>query len=202
VNTVRRIAEKVAPDVFGFDPFRGFMEGNENEGADQAAALDGAAELAREFDAAVWMPHHASQAGKGLDAFRGHTTFEGAIATGFVLEAVDGDRRLDPVKTRYSMEPDDERLRFLVFDAAGEVYSEDEREESLSTRERLRRILADKTWHKVSGLVDALEITRQSLKPHLDGMQATGEIDREKRERGAEYVRFRDAEMEIGEGSI
>lgn len=148
-------------------------------------------ELQREFGIATWVPHHASQAGKRLDAFRGHATFEGAIATGFVLTAEDGDgRKLDPVKVRYAQHSNDTKPRRLRFDPEGRIYYEDEGEPT--TRGRPIGELDDGAWHKVAGVADRLEISRPGLSKHINPMVATGKLESEMRphEHNAEYVRL------------
>ena len=176
-------------DLLVLDPFFRFMLGDENASVDMGRAVEAILELQREFGFASWVPHHASQAGRGLDAFRGHTSFEGAIATGLVLTSEDADRRkLDPVKVRYAQEPADTTPRFLRFEHEGRVYVEDAG--ALTTRERLVRELADGEWHKVAELAEALEVTRQTLtESHIDPMVEVGKFQTEKREHGARYVR-------------
>jgi hypothetical protein len=71
---------------------------------------------------------------------------------------------------------------------------------SCSTRSRAGpddHVLADGDWHKASDLVDEFGITRQSCS-HVDDMCGTGEIERDKREYGAQHIRFRDVEMVTG----
>lgn len=196
VDELRRDCDAVASeqglDVGVWDPFSRFMVGDENASTDMGRSVESILELQREFGIATWVPHHASQAGRGLDAFRGHTTFEGAIATGFVLTAEDGDgRKLDPVKVRYAQGPNDTKPRHLRFDHEGRIYVEDEDEREPTTRQRLLDELNDGAWHKVAALADRLGIQRQGLsRHHIDPMVANGKLESEKREHGAQYVRL------------
>lgn len=152
-------------DLAAFDPFQRFAPGDENSSKDMGAAVDALLELNREFDIATIVPHHASQGGRGLDAFRGHTTFEGAIATGLVLTAPEpGERMLEAPKVRYGRRAADYRNIWLDFDEDAGVYIERPALGAKTKTGQLLEAIDDGDWHGVSALGGQLGVPRTSFK--------------------------------------
>lgn len=189
-------------DVVVFDPFTLFKDGSENNDDDMARAVDAILEIQREFEVAGWVPHHASQQGTGLDAWRGSTVMEGGFSTGLLLTApTPTSRKLSPEKARYSAVPDDLRPRYLDFDPVTEVYVESPNGMALPTRERLLDELSDGRWHRVKDLADALGVSRQSLTEHVERLQGDRRVERRTGERNATEVRLVGAQTTLGGAS-
>jgi hypothetical protein len=114
-------------DVVVFDPFTKFKSGSENDDKEMQEGLDRIEDIQAEFDVASWVPHHASQTGTGMDAWRGSTAFEGTMATGLLMTRGEGgrnSRKIEVAKCRYSWGADDTASRFFDGDAETEVYAE------------------------------------------------------------------------------
>jgi AAA domain-containing protein len=169
LDQVRRILSELKAgdglDVAAFDPFQRFAPGDENSSKDMGAAVDALLELNREFDIATIVPHHASQGGRGLDAFRGHTTFEGAIATGLVLTAPEpGERVLEAPKVRYARTAADSRSVFLDFDEGAGIYVERPALGAKTKGGQLLEAIDDGDWHGVAALAKTLGVPRTTFK--------------------------------------
>lgn len=114
-------------DVVVFDPFTKFKSGSENDDREMQEGLDRIEALQVEFDIASWVPHHASQTGTGMDAWRGSTAFEGTMATGLLMTRGEGgrnSRKIEVAKCRYAWGADDTADRYFDGDAETEVYAE------------------------------------------------------------------------------
>lgn len=206
VDSVRAVLDELksgpGADVVAFDPFTRFKDGSENKDDDMARAVDAILEVQREFDVAGWVPHHASQQGAGLDAWRGSTVLEGGFSTGLLLTApTPATRKLSPEKARYSALPDDLRARHLDFDQRTEVYSERPEGEVLPTRGRLLAELSDGQWHRVTDIAKAFEISRQSLMEHVGRLLGERRIERQAGERGAVEIRLAPIQTALEEAS-
>jgi AAA domain len=206
LDRIRGILEKLKAaeglDLAVFDPFQRFAPGDENSSRDMGAAVDALLELGREFDVALLVPHHASQSGKGLDAFRGHTTFEGAIATGLVLTATEsGDRILEAPKVRYAASASDARTILLDFDAEARIYTERPGLGAKTKSGRLLELLEDGAWHKAKDLAEGLGAPASTFRDgYLNPAVELGLIDRQKGPKNAVEVRLHDAAatLEVG----
>jgi hypothetical protein len=198
LEAIRRILAELKAadglDLVAFDPFQRFAPGDENSSKDMGAAVDAVLDINREFEVATIVAHHASQAGRGLDAFRGHTSFEGAIGTGLVLTAPEpGERTLEAVKVRYARTVADSRMIFLDFDQAAGVYTERPGLGSQTKSGRLLEALEDGVWHKANDLADDLGVSRSTIREtYIRPAAERGLIDTEKGTNGALMVRHRD----------
>jgi AAA domain len=209
VEEARRVlaALKAGPglDLVVFDPFSRFMEGNENESSDMSRAVDAILELQREFEVATFDPHHASQSGKGLDAFRGHTTFEGALATGFVLTVPESDstaRTLEIPRARYSESAEDTRTRHLSFDEEGDFYVESDESRLRTKTDQLLALLDDGDWHKANDIAEALGVSRSTVRDgYIDPAFLAGKAEKDKGENGALIVRRKPSDEQLWESS-
>ena len=126
-RTIREAKEDGGLDVVVFDPFTKFKTGSENDDEAMQAGVDAIEALQKEFNVASWVPHHASQTGTGLDAWRGSTAFEGTMATGLLMTRGDGgrnSRKITMEKVRYAWGDDDLAERYFDGDAATEVYAD------------------------------------------------------------------------------
>lgn len=182
-RTLDEVKDGAGLDVVVFDPFTRFKDGSENDDKDMAAAVDAILALQAEFDIASWVPHHASQSGTGKDAWRGHTTFEGGMATGFLLtDKVGTDpnpcaRRLEVAKCRYSFALEDLDTRYFDGDAATEVYAE---REGTGTESRIREALRrDRDWHTYAAIEAATGAARSTVQGHFKRFEDRGEVERD-----------------------
>ena len=126
-RTIREAKEDGGVDVVVFDPFTKFKTGSENDDEAMQAGVDAIEALQKEFKVASWVPHHASQTGTGIDAWRGSTAFEGTMATGLLMTRGEGGRncrKISMEKVRYQWTADDTADRYFDGDAATEVYAE------------------------------------------------------------------------------
>jgi RecA-family ATPase len=201
LDRIRRAIDYVkgAPgglDVVVFDPFTRFKTGSENDDKDMAAAVDSILALQSEFDIASWVPHHSSQSGVGLDAWRGHTTFEGGMATGFLLtdkvasEPNPTTRRLEIAKARYAFTLEDRQSRHFDCDVETEVYGE---REATGTEARLREALKrpDADWMTYAALATEVEVSRSTVQEHVKRLEGTGAVEVDHRgQNGAVRVRW------------
>jgi RecA-family ATPase len=199
LDDIRRTLDEVKGgsglDVVVFDPFTRFKDGSENDDKDMAAAVDAILALQAEFDIASWVPHHASQSGTGKDAWRGHTTFEGGMATGFLLtDKVGTDpnpcaRRLEVAKCRYSFALEDLDTRYFDGDPATEVYAE---REGTGTESRIREALKrDGDWHTYADLSEATGAARSTVQEHVKRFADRGDVERDNGgDNGAARVRW------------
>lgn len=183
-------------DVVVFDPFTRFKSGSENDDKDMAAAVDAILGLQSEFDVASWVPHHSSQSGVGLDAWRGHTTFEGGMATGFLLtDKVAGEpnpttRRLEIAKARYAFTLEDRQSRHFDCDVETEVYGE---REATGTEARIREALkrpgAD--WMTYVALAAEVEVSRSTVQDHVKRLEGAEKVETDRNgENGAVRARW------------
>jgi RecA-family ATPase len=187
-------------DVACFDPFTRFKDGSENDDKDMGVAVDAILSLQAEFDIATWVPHHSSQSGVGLDAWRGHTTFEGGMATGFLLTDKVADepnpttRRLEIPKARYAFTLEDRQSRYFDCDVETELYSG---REATGTEARIREALRAAggflTYAKLSAEV---EVSRSTIQEHVKRLEQGGSVETDKGgEKGATRVRWSAEEL-------
>lgn len=185
-------------DVACFDPFTRFKDGSENDDKDMGAAVDAILALQAEFDIATWVPHHSSQSGVGLDAWRGHTTFEGGMATGFLLtdkvanEPNPTTRRLEIPKARYAFTLEDRQTRYFDCDVETERYSE---REATGTEGRIREALKrSEGWLTYAELAAEVGVGRSTVQEHTKRLDKGGSVETDKGgDNGAARVRW-DAE--------
>lgn len=189
-------------DVVAFDPFTRFKSGSENDDKDMAAAVDAILSLQAEFDIASWVPHHSSQSGVGLDAWRGHTTFEGGMATGFLLTDKVADdpnpttRKIEIAKARYSFTLEDRQTRHFDCDVETELYSE---REATGTEARIREALRrpGAEWLTYAELAAEVGVSRSTVQERVRDLDKAGSVKTDKGgSNGAVRVRW-DAE-ELG----
>jgi AAA domain len=176
LDAIRRALDYVKSngglDVACFDPFTRFKDGSENDDKDMGAAVDAILGLQAEFDIATWVPHHSSQSGVGLDAWRGHTTFEGGMATGFLLTDKVADepnpttRRLEIPKARYAFTLEDRQTRYFDCDVETEQYLE---REATGTEGRIREALrgAGGDWRTYAELAAEAGVSRSTVQEHV-----------------------------------
>lgn len=175
------VKSKGGLDVACFDPFTRFKDGSENDDKDMSAAVDAILELQSEFDIATWVPHHSSQSGVGLDAWRGHTTFEGGMATGFLLSDKVSDepnpttRKLEIPKARYAFTLEDRQTRHFDCDVETEFYSE---REATGTEARIREALRRSGgWLTYAELAAEVGVSRSTVQDHVKRMAKAGAVE-------------------------
>lgn len=84
LELLRRGVKKHRPDLVFLDPFRSIWTGDENDGSQMNDALDNLMELCHDFDCSVFLNHHENKGKDNMDAMdasRGSSVFEGAVAT-------------------------------------------------------------------------------------------------------------------------
>lgn len=130
-DKLRELSDAGTPiNAVALDPWSDFKAGSDNDDEAMAAGFAGVKELCREHGVAMWVPHHASQNGEGLDAGRGSTKYEGTVNAQMNLTDAVKDpkgkalpetvRKLQIVKNRYGRKV----THYLDFDEDTEVYSE------------------------------------------------------------------------------
>jgi hypothetical protein len=172
-------------DVAVFDPFTRFKDGSENDDKDMGVAVDAILSLQSEFNIATWVPHHASQSGTGMDAWRGHTTFEGGMATGFLLTDKLADepnpttRKLEPVKARYAFTLEDRQTRYFDCDPETEEYTE---RAATGTEGRIRDALKrpDAEWLTYAELAAEVGVGRSAIQNHIKRLEGEDTVETDK----------------------
>jgi RecA-family ATPase len=199
LDTIRRTLDYVKSagglDVACFDPFTRFKDGSENDDKDMGVAVDAILGLQAEFDIATWVPHHSSQSGTGLDAWRGHTTFEGGMATGFLLTDKVADdpnpttRRLEIPKARYAFTLEDRQARYFDCDVETEHYAE---REATGTDGRIREALRRSgEWRTYNDLAAEVGVSRSTVQEHVKRLDEGGSVETDKGgDNGAIRVRW------------
>jgi len=199
LDAIRRALDYVKSngglDVTCFDPFTRFKDGSENDDKDMGVAVDAILALQSEFDIATWVPHHSSQSGTGLDAWRGHTTFEGGMATGFLLTDKVADepnpttRKLEIPKARYAFTLEDRQAHHFDCDVETERYSE---REAIGTEARIREALKrSEGWLTYADLTAGVGVGRSAIQKHVERLRGSGNVETDKGgENGAVRVRW------------
>lgn len=155
-------------DVVVFDPFTKFKSGSENDDKEMQEGLDRIESLQVEFNVASWVPHHASQTGVGMDAWRGSTAFEGTMATGLLMTRGEGgrnSRKIEMAKVRYAWGDDDFADRYFDGDAATEVYAE---RDAPGAKGALRAKMTPGVDWTVSELVTATGLSENTVRDRLE----------------------------------
>lgn len=120
LEKLRRGLKDWKPDVVFLDPFRSIWTGDENDGSQMNTAIDNLMRLCSDFDCAVFMNHHENKGKENVDAMdasRGSTVLEGAVATMLRWQHVKGGAasELSIGKMRYKPKagpPAPVRMRF------------------------------------------------------------------------------------------
>lgn len=194
-RTLHYVKSNGGLDVACFDPFTRFKDGSENDDKDMGVAVDAILGLQSEFDIATWVPHHSSQSGVGLDAWRGHTTFEGGMATGFLLTDKVADepnpttRRLEIPKARYAFTLEDRQARHFDCDVETELYAE---REATGTEARIREALRRSgSWLTYAELAAEVGVGRSTVQEHVKRLDTGDSVETDKGgENGATRVRW------------
>jgi hypothetical protein len=175
-RTITERKESDGVDVVVFDPFTKFKSGSENDDKEMQQGLDRIEALQVEFDVASWVPHHASQTGTGMDAWRGSTAFEGTMATGLLMTRGEGgrnSRKIEVAKCRYSWSADDTADRYFDGDAETEVYVE---RDAPGAKGAVRAKMTLNVDWTIPELVKVTDLSETTLRGLLEDWEKAGEV--------------------------
>lgn len=175
-RTISEYKDGDGVDVVVFDPFTKFKSGSENDDREMQEGLDRIEDLQVEFDVASWVPHHASQTGTGMDAWRGSTAFEGTMATGLLMTRGEGgrnSRKIEVAKCRYAWGADDTADRYFDGNAETEVYAERDAPGAKGTVRAKMTLNVDWT---VSELVKVTDLSENTVRGQLEDWEKAGEV--------------------------
>lgn len=174
LEKLRNGVKKHRPDLIFLDPFRSIWTGDENDGSQMNEAIDNLMSICSDFECAVFVNHHENKGKDNLDAMdasRGSSVFEGAVATMMRWQHVKGGAlsELTFSKMRYKPKtgnPAPIRMRF-DFD----TWTYEHVGESVLDRQILGLLgEAPNSYLTVSEIAEELEEPDRKIRGRLKGM--------------------------------